>query len=161
MQVINRLDPKLISSQFYSQIQVARLWVQSAIQDLMDTGAVEYTPGDISTCTHGCKDIVRQKRNTSEFPCSTDYAYSEPHTGLACDPLMDIYGARFETGGWYRRYLIPACASFKASFDAQGWGWLNLASGSHPYGPEFLPQMQAFYDNIDWEKCSRSLSSCA
>ena len=175
MQVVNRLDPKLVSSQFYSQIAVARTWVQAVTQDLMDTGAIEYTPGENAICKTGehpnmveggkeCEGIVRAKRNTTAFPCSIDFGYSQRETGLACDPLQDFFGAaRSDSQGWKNYPLTPVCTSWKRSFDADGAvsgekGWIEEGPNS-AYGGDFGPKMKTLYKTIDWQKCSRSSSS--
>ena len=158
MQVVNRLNPKLVSSQFYSQIEVARTWVGAAIQDLMDTGAIEYTPGDTSTCIdtqEACKKITKAKRNTSSFPCSSDYGFYKSETGEACAPLQDIFGARFSNQGWSKYHLAPTCASLKDQ--AVSFGLTNPTDC--PFGADFPPKMRDFHDSVDWSRCSRSVSS--
>ena len=162
MQVVNRLNPKLVSSQFYSQIEVARTWVGAAIQDLMDTGAIEYTPGHTSTCIGDeqgnkevCKGIAKVKRNTSNFPCGWDYGFYNPDTGEACDRLQDIFGARFSNEeGWSKYHLTPMCTYQKT---AKQYGVSNIDSLS--MGADFPQKMRDFYDTADWSKCSRSVSS--
>ena len=168
MQVVNRLDPKLVSSQFYSQIAVARTWVQAVTQDLMDTGAIEYTPGENAICkTDGveggkqCEGIAKAKRNTTAFPCSINFGYSQRETGLACDPLQDFFGAaRSDSQGWKNYYLTPVCTSWKRRFDGDGEvsgekAWIDGGD----FGGDFGPKMKTLYQTIDWQKCSRSSSS--